>query len=92
MKRVRVFISGTVQGVSFRAYTQRKAQELNLSGWVRNRLDGRVEAVFEGTDIAVEAMVEWCRTEGSPASDVDAVEVCNETVKNDVDGFTILKE
>lgn len=60
MKRVHVYISGRVQGVLFRAYTKETAQSLSLTGWVRNLSDGRVEAVFEGKDENVAAMLEWC--------------------------------
>lgn len=71
--RAHVFISGRVQGVSFRWFTQRKAQELSLTGWVRNLWDGRVEAVFEGEAGAVRQAVAWCYTGEPPArvSDVD---------------------
>ena len=56
-----VIVSGVVQGVWFRASTQRKAQELGLKGWVRNTEDGRVEAVFEGDKTRVEDMLAWCK-------------------------------
>lgn len=64
MKRAHVFISGRVQGVFFRAETQRTGLALHLSGWVQNTQDGGVEAVFEGTDDAVEKMIAWCRQGG----------------------------
>lgn len=71
--RAHVFISGRVHGVSFRWFTQRKAQELGLTGWVRNLWDGRVEAVFEGEAGAVRQAVAWCHTGEPPArvTDVD---------------------
>ena len=69
-----VLISGRVQGVSFRWFTQRKAQELGLAGWVRNLWDGRVEAVFEGEETAVRQAVTWCHT-GEPPARVAEVEV-----------------
>ncbi len=72
--RAHVFVSGTVQGVYYRANTREMAREAGVDGWVTNLADGRVEAVFEGPEEAVEAMVEWCH-EGSPAADVDDVEV-----------------
>jgi acylphosphatase len=72
--RAHVFVSGTVQGVYYRATTRDQAREQGVDGWVRNLADGRVEAVFEGPSEAVEAMVEWCH-EGSPAATVEAVEV-----------------
>jgi acylphosphatase len=73
-KRVQVVISGRVQGVGFRASCQREAASLGLTGWVRNRWDGAVEALFEGEAAAVDAMVRWCR-EGPPMAYVTGVEV-----------------
>ncbi|MFB6139135.1 MAG: acylphosphatase [Halosimplex sp.] len=72
--RAKVFVSGRVQGVYYRANTREKARDLGVDGWVRNRDDGRVEAVFEGPEEAVEAMIEWCH-EGSDRARVDGVEV-----------------
>ncbi|NIC00620.1 acylphosphatase [Halobacterium sp. R2-5] len=72
--RARVFVSGKVQGVYYRATTREQATDRGVDGWVRNLRDGRVEAVFEGLEDDVEAMVEWCH-EGSPAARVDDVEV-----------------
>jgi acylphosphatase len=72
--RAHVFVSGRVQGVYYRASTRDKASEEGVDGWVRNLDDGRVEAVFEGAEAAVDAIVEWCHT-GSRAADVETVEV-----------------
>ncbi|WP_435066574.1 acylphosphatase [Haloplanus sp. C73] len=72
--RAHVFVSGRVQGVYYRANTRDAARARNVDGWVRNLEDGRVEAVFEGPESAVEEMVEWCHT-GSPAATVDDVDV-----------------
>lgn len=71
--RAHVYVSGTVQGVFFRATTRDTARERGVDGWVRNRSDGRVETVFEGPRGAVEGMVEFCQ-EGSPAASVEAVD------------------
>ena len=71
--RAHVFVSGTVQGVYYRATTRDTARDRDVDGWVRNLDDGRVEAVFEGPEAAVRDMVEWCET-GSPAADVDHVD------------------
>jgi acylphosphatase len=72
MKRVHVYISGRVQGVFFRAETQRTAKGFNLKGWVRNIADGRVEAVFDGDDANVDKMLAWCHI-GPPAARVEEV-------------------
>ncbi|PSQ45079.1 acylphosphatase [Halobacteriales archaeon SW_5_68_122] len=72
--RAHVFVSGTVQGVYYRANTRDTARERGVDGWVRNLEDGRVEAVFEGSKESVEAMVEWCHT-GSPRAEVEGVDV-----------------
>jgi len=58
---VRVVVSGRVQGVGYRAWVSRQAGERRLRGWVRNRRDGTVEAVFVGAEEAVAGMVEACR-------------------------------
>lgn len=69
--RRRVIVHGRVQGVFFRGATRERARQLGVSGWVRNRSDGTVEAVFEGSTGAVEAMLlfahhgpEWARVDG----------------------------
>jgi len=74
MVRAHVFVSGLVQGVSFRWYAIQHARREGVGGFVRNLPDGRVEAVFEGRKAAVETMVAWCRR-GPPAARVTAVEV-----------------
>ena len=78
---VRVRVSGRVQGVWFRAWTGDRAREVGLDGWVRNRADGTVEALFTGPAAAVARMVEACR-DGPPAARVDDVvsEAAGETV------------
>lgn len=62
MRAVHVIIEGRVQGVGFRAWVDREAKARGLAGWVRNRRDGTVEAVFSGEDEAVRSMVEACAT------------------------------
>jgi acylphosphatase len=65
--RARVIIDGRVQGVFFRAHTQDMALSFGLKGWVRNRRDGRVEAVFEGDKEKVDQMIQWCHQGPSEA-------------------------
>ncbi|MBN1993070.1 MAG: acylphosphatase [Anaerolineae bacterium] len=86
--RAHVFVSGRVQGVNFRWHTQRKAQELGLTGWVRNLWDGRVEAIFEGDEKAVKNAVSWCY-DGPPSARVDNVETAYETPGGEFQGFQI---
>jgi len=59
--KAHILVSGIVQGVFFRAETQRKARQLGLTGWVKNLDDSRVEAVFEGEKNKVEQMIEWAK-------------------------------
>jgi acylphosphatase len=86
--RAQVVVSGRVQGVSFRYATARVAQQLRVKGWVRNRPDGKVEAVFEGTKTDIESMIAWCHT-GPPAASVDNVDVTWQAPTNDFSGFNI---
>ena len=72
--RARVFVSGKVQGVYYRASTREQATDRGVDGWVRNLRDGRVEAVFEGDEDAIAELVDWCH-EGSSAARVKDVEV-----------------
>lgn len=67
-------IRGRVQGVGFRYSLQREARRLGLTGWVRNRSDGSVEAVAQGVPSAVEALIEWSRR-GPPSAQVTDVQV-----------------
>ena len=73
--RAEVVVSGRVQGVWFRGTTCQMARELDLTGWVRNRPDGKVAAVFEGEASRVRRMVSWCH-HGPRLAQVESVEVC----------------
>ena len=77
--RYRVIVAGRVQGVWFRESCRQQADARGVSGWVRNRNDGRVEAVFEGAESDVAQLVAWCRT-GPRAAVVTSVEVTEEPV------------
>jgi acylphosphatase len=74
LKRTHLFISGRVQGVNYRFYTKQQADVLGIKGWVRNLMDRRVEAVFEGEGTMVQQMVDWCH-QGPRAARVDNVEM-----------------
>ncbi|MFA5323565.1 MAG: acylphosphatase [Smithella sp.] len=89
MKRVHVYISGRVQGVCFRAIAQQKAKGFNLTGWVRNMSDGRVEAVFEGEDDNVDKMLNWCHV-GPPAAQVEKVLTEEEPDTGELRNFSVM--
>lgn len=84
-RTVRVRISGRVQGVWFRGWTAQTADALGLSGWVRNRRDGMVEAVFSGEEAMVDQMIAACHI-GPAHADVEEVDVASEPDFDDV-GF-----
>lgn len=85
---VLVEIEGVVQGVAYRDWTQRMAKELGLKGWVRNRRNGHVEALFHGPDTAVGEMVEKC-WQGPPAARVSVVRSTRIEVPAPSGGFEI---
>lgn len=72
--RAHVFISGQVQGVFFRQEAKDRARTRGVTGWVRNLPDGRVEAVFEGSEESIESVIDWCRR-GPSLAEVNSVEV-----------------
>jgi len=80
-------VIGKVQGVSFRAFTQRQARLLNLTGWVRNCSDGSVEVVACGTEDALASMEAWMH-DGSDWARVDQILV-EEAERENFDGFDI---
>jgi acylphosphatase len=87
-RTVHLRITGIVQGVCFRAWTAEHARMSGLTGWVRNRRDGAVEALFHGASGDVAEMIELCR-QGPPAARVDTIEIIREG-GSAPDDFTIL--
>jgi acylphosphatase len=86
--RAHLFFRGRVQGVFFRAFTHEVANELGLSGWVKNLYDGRVEALFEGDRQKVEEAIQRC-SEGPPGARVDDVDVRWEDYRGESRDFII---
>ncbi|PIU57865.1 MAG: acylphosphatase [Deltaproteobacteria bacterium CG07_land_8_20_14_0_80_38_7] len=74
MERVELNIKGRVQGVFFRANTQKKAQKLNITGFVRNTHDGNVEVIAEGERSVLEGLINWCY-KGPPLAKVEDIEI-----------------
>ena len=87
MTRRRVVVHGRVQGVFFRGSTVERAREVGVNGWVRNRPDGTVEAVFEGSAEQVAEMVRYCR-EGPQWAHVERIQEFEEAPE-DLGGFGI---
>lgn len=85
MKAVEVRVTGRVQGVSFRYYTQHQARRLGVTGWVRNEPDGSVAGHFEGPSEAVDQLVAWCRR-GPAYAEVEDVAIA-EVAHGDHLGF-----
>ena len=85
--RRRVVVRGNVQGVFFRESARRQAEARGVAGWITNRPDGAVEAVFEGDRDAVDALVEFCR-HGPRGADVDSVDEASEEPEG-LSGFQV---
>ncbi|MDD0842503.1 acylphosphatase [Pseudomonas sp. Gutcm_11s] len=81
------FVSGKVQGVSFRQHTLEEAERLDLNGWVRNLADGRVEVLVEGAEAAVRELEAWLES-GPERARVDALELEQQPVQG-ITGFVI---
>ena len=86
--RARFIIEGRVQGVFFRHHTQETAFKLIIKGWVKNRRDGRVEAVFEGDQEQVDRIIQWCHRGPSEAS-VTKVYVTWENYTGEFEDFSV---
>ncbi|MBF0101566.1 MAG: acylphosphatase [Desulfobacterales bacterium] len=81
MKHVNIRVSGIVQGVSFRYYTQKKADALKIKGFVMNKPDGSVYIEAEAEEDILEQFIEWCQ-HGPSAARVDHIEISPDTLKN----------
>ena len=86
--RVHLFISGIVQGVFFRAHTRNQARSLNLTGWVRNMDDGRVEVIAEGLCSKIHEFISWCH-QGPAAASVRGVDIMWEQATSEFTDFQI---
>jgi len=86
-KSLHLVIHGRVQGVFFRDSMRREAHNLSVSGWVRNRSDGTVEAVVQGEDVAVDALVRWAH-QGPQLAKVTRIEI--EQADGNYTGFEVI--
>jgi len=86
--RVHLIVFGRVQGVFFRAETQKKAREFGITGWVKNLPDGRVEAVFEGERARVEEMLKWAKN-GPSGATIDHLDAVWEGYQGKLQGFEV---
>lgn len=86
--RVKLIVKGRVQGVCYRYYSVDRAQALELKGYVKNRRNGSVEIVAEGDAVNLRKFIDWARM-GSPASDVNDIEVTWEEYKGEFQKFSV---
>lgn len=84
-----IYITGRVQGVGFRHFTRKNAESLGVKGWVKNLSDGRVEAVFQGTENKVKELIERCK-EGPRSSYVKDIEVTDADDSKDHSSFEVI--
>jgi acylphosphatase len=85
--RLHAIVHGLVQGVNFRAYTEREAQRLGVVGWVMNRRDRTVEVTAEGTQATLDSLLSWLH-QGSPAARVESVDADWQTATGEFTDFT----
>lgn len=88
--RAQVIVMGKVQGVFFRQSAKDKAIELGVTGWVKNKKDGSVEAVFEGRKEDIDEMIKWC-WKGPEYADVKDVKLIPDEFTGEFSGFAILR-
>lgn len=89
MRKVKILVTGRVQGVYFRAFTQKKAKQLSVMGSVRNLPDGRVEIIAETDAMTLEKFISWCR-KGPVTARVDHVEIIELEPDNEFMSFAII--
>ena len=89
-RRVRIFVSGRVQGVWFRASARDRALELGVDGWVKNLAEGRVELDAEGTPESIDALLAWC-AHGPQGARVTSVEVEDQEPASEGRGFRVVR-
>ena len=87
--RAHIYVSGKVQGVFFRQNTMKKAQSVDVLGWVKNLDDGRVEAVLEGEEETVKAVIEFCKV-GPKGAQVTEINVNWELYRGEFQSFNII--
>jgi acylphosphatase len=88
LKRMHVLVKGTVQGVYYRYNALKKAEEYHLTGWARNKADGGVEILCEGTEESINKMVRWCKM-GPVRADVKEVQTTWEQYTGEFNVFEI---
>jgi len=88
MKRLRIYVSGVVQGVGYRYFARRKAQEIGVKGYVMNLSDGRVLVVVEGEEQKIDKFISWLK-EGPRFASVKSLDVVEEEFRGEFKSFEI---
>lgn len=89
IRKVKILVTGRVQGVCFRAFTQKKANQLSIKGYAKNLPDGRVEIIAETDAVTIEKFITWCH-KGPITARVDQVEITELAPDNEFTAFTTL--
>ncbi len=90
MQRIHIFIFGLVQGVNFRRFVKEKADNLKIKGYVKNLNDGRIEAVFEGSEKTLEKILQYCKS-GPLLSEVNHIDIIKEKYTGEFKSFEIIR-
>ena len=89
IRKVKILVTGRVRGVYFRAFTQKKANQLSIKGYAKNLPDGRVEIIAEADAVTIEKFITWCH-KGPITARVDQVEITELAPDNEFTDFTTL--
>ena len=87
--RAHIYVSGRVQGVFYRLTSKSEAEKRNVTGWIRNLPDGRVEAIIEGEKVSVSSLIDFC-WKGSSGTKVEEIELSWEPYTGEYKGFRIV--
>lgn len=88
MKAYNIKVKGDVQGVFYRHHTKSEAENLNISGWCQNEIDGSVQIFAQGEEENLEKFIDWTKG-GSPMSSVDSIDIEESTIQDGLKGFKI---
>ncbi|OCG13345.1 hypothetical protein A9G24_07965 [Gilliamella sp. App6-5] len=89
IKKVKINVSGRVQGVGFRFFTYQQAKTLGLVGYVRNLENGDVEIIAQGDDLQIAKLTKWIENGGPASSRISHINICELLLQNDLTSFNV---